>query len=75
MMMADVDWTLIQQVKAEARYELQNGLYAKIHEYSAICQERGISNYFISGLEVAAGIVQRGDLPKPDDTGETDTLL
>ena len=70
-----INWTVYSQMKLEAESEQRNKIVALIHEYSRMCTEQGISNYFISGLEVAAGIVARGDLPKPEPQEQNEELV
>jgi hypothetical protein len=49
-------WSQMSQVRIEIESELRNKISTEISAYSAIALERGISNYFISGLDVAANI-------------------
>jgi hypothetical protein len=53
-------WSQMSQVRIEIESELRNKISTEISAYSAIALERGISNYFISGLDVAANIALLG---------------
>ncbi len=70
----EIPWPIMSQVRSEIESEIRSKISKDIHEYSAMCQERGISTYFTSGLEVAAGIAVRG-IPKPEREEQTEVLL
>ena len=55
-----IDWTTYFQAKLEIESELRGKIFREISEYSAFAQERGISNYLISGLDIAADIALFG---------------
>lgn len=55
-----IDWTTYFQAKLEIESELRGKISREISEYSAFAQERGISNYLISGLDIAADIALFG---------------
>jgi hypothetical protein len=49
-------WSQMSQIRLEIESEIRSKISNEISAYSAIALERGISNYFISGLDVAANI-------------------
>jgi hypothetical protein len=49
-------WSQMSQIRLEIESEIRNKISSEISAYSAVALERGISNYFISGLDVAANI-------------------
>ena len=55
-----IDWTTYSQAKLEIESELRGKIFREISEYSSFAQERGISNYLISGLDIAADIALHG---------------
>lgn len=55
-----VPWSHMSQIRLEIESEIRNKISNEISAYSAMALERGISNYFISGLDVAANIALFG---------------
>lgn len=55
-----IDWTTYSQAKLEIESELRGRIFREISEYSTFAQERGISNYLVSGLDIAADIALFG---------------
>ena len=53
-------WSQMSQIRLEMESEIRSKINSEISAYSAIALERGISNYFISGLDVAANIALSG---------------
>jgi hypothetical protein len=53
-------WSQMSQIRLEIESEIRNKISNEISAYSAMALERGISNYFISGLDVAANIALSG---------------
>lgn len=51
-----IPWSQMSQIRLEIESEIRNKISNEISAYSAMALERGISNYFISGLDVAANI-------------------
>jgi hypothetical protein len=49
-------WSQMSQIRLEIESDIRNKISNEISAYSAFALERGISNYFISGLDVAANI-------------------
>jgi hypothetical protein len=49
-------WSQMSQIRLEIESEIRSKISNEISAYSAVALERGISNYFISGLDVAANI-------------------
>ncbi len=62
-------WSQMSQIRTEIESELRNKISTEISAYSSIALERGISNYFISGLDVAANIALLG-LPQREEKQE-----
>jgi hypothetical protein len=57
---ATQDWSRHSQLRLEIESEIRNKISEEIHIYSAFAQGRGLNNYFVSGLEVAADIALLG---------------
>lgn len=55
-----IPWSQMSQIRLEIESEIRSKINSEISAYSAIALERGISNYFISGLDVAANIALFG---------------
>jgi hypothetical protein len=53
-------WSQMSQIRLEIESEIRSKISNEISAYSAFALERGISNYFISGLDVAANIALSG---------------
>ena len=53
-------WSQMSQIRLEIESEIRSKISNDISAYSAFALERGISNYFISGLDVAANIALSG---------------
>ena len=49
-----INWATYGQAKLEIESELRCKISKEISEYAEYCRERGMSTYFISGLELAA---------------------
>jgi hypothetical protein len=56
----EIPWAQVGQMKIEIESALRNKISEEISAYSQRCIDRGISNYFVSGLEVAANIAMFG---------------
>lgn len=65
-------WAQMGQIRLEIESELRNKIHREISAYSAMCIERGMSNYFISGLDVAANIAVFG--PPQGDIQQEETV-
>jgi hypothetical protein len=53
-------WSQMSQIRLEIESEIRSKISNEISAYSAFALERGVSNYFISGLDVAANIALSG---------------
>jgi hypothetical protein len=53
-------WSQMSQIRLEIESDIRNKISNEISAYSEMALERGISNYFISGLDVAANIALSG---------------
>jgi len=60
----EVPWSIMSQVRLEIESDLRASIAQDIDKYSRLCQERGLSTYFTSGLDVAASIAITG-IPQP----------
>jgi hypothetical protein len=69
----DVPWSRMSQVRTEIESDIRNKISNEISAYSAFALERGISNYFISGLDVAANIALFGPPQKERQQEENDS--
>jgi hypothetical protein len=69
----DVPWSRMSQVRTEIESDIRNKISNEISAYSAFALERGISNYFISGLDVAANIVLFGPPQRERQQEEKDS--
>jgi hypothetical protein len=47
--------------RTKTETEIREEIYNQIIEYKDTCVKNGISNYFISGLEVSADIALKGE--------------
>ncbi len=56
----ELPWPQMGQVKTEIESALRVRISEEISAYSRHCIDRGLSNYFVSGLEVAANIAMFG---------------
>ena len=65
------DWTKHEQAKNQIEYNVLNKRHEEISAYIEMCIERGMSNYFISGLEVAANMVLFGPPQREESTEVT----
>ena len=68
-----VDWSRYEQIKTEIESQIRIKIVEEIQDYSQMCIERGISNYFVSGLDVAAHIALVGK--KNIGSEQTEVLL
>jgi hypothetical protein len=69
----DVPWSRMSQVRTEIESDIRNKISNEISAYSAFALERGISNYFISGLDVAANIALFGPPQRERQQEENDS--
>jgi hypothetical protein len=67
----EIPWAQMGQIQTEIESALRVKIAKEISEYSAHCIERGISNYFVSGLDVAANIALLGT---PQGDPQTEVL-
>lgn len=67
----DVNWATWEQTRSQVESDVKNKISSVISAYATMCRERGMSSYFVSGLEVAADIAARGEQPKPQGQEET----
>ena len=65
-------WSQMSQIRTEIESELRSKISSEISAYSAIALERGLSNYFISGLDVSANIALLGLPQRERKQEETD---
>ena len=68
----DDPWSRMSQIRTEIESDIRNKISSEISAYSTIALERGISNYFISGLDVAANIALLGLPQRERKQEETD---
>jgi hypothetical protein len=64
------NWTQLGQVRAEAQYETRHLIGEDIQKIIDRCRERGISQHFIAGLELAQHTAVFGPTT-PEHTSET----
>lgn len=67
-----VPWSHMSQIRLEIESEIRHKISNEISAYSAVALERGISNYFISGLDVAANIAIFGTPQKEKQQEDTE---
>lgn len=73
---SNVSWSSYEQIRSEAEYNTRMKLAEDIQRYISSSTERGLNNHFISGLELAKGVVL--GLTKNQDSQDslnTDTLF
>lgn len=66
-------WSQMGQIRLEIESDIRNKISNEISAYSAFALERGISNYFISGLDVAANIALFGSPQRERQQEENDS--
>jgi hypothetical protein len=67
----DVNWSTWEQTRGEVEYSVKHKISSEISAYAEHCRAKGLSTYFVSGLEVAANIALNGSQPKPNQDEET----
>ncbi len=55
-----IDWSQYDRVRTEIQSALRNEISADIHNIIDRCQQRGMNQHFISGLELAASTALLG---------------
>jgi len=58
--MNDINWSERNQSLLEFESSLREKIHNEIAEYADFARQRGLSTYFTSGLDVAAGIALTG---------------
>jgi hypothetical protein len=62
-----INWSTSESIRSEADYNTRIKLAEEIQAVVDRCIERGINNHFISGLELAKGIVLNLTRDKSDE--------
>lgn len=63
-----INWSTSEAIRSEAEYNTRLKIAEEIEAVVDRCIERGINNHFISGLELAKGVVLNLTKDKSDDT-------
>lgn len=66
------DWTTHEQTRSMIESEVRHKIMNEIRDYADMCKAKGMSTYFVSGLEVSASIAAFG---KPTDVRQEETLF
>jgi hypothetical protein len=70
--MSNLSWSSHEQVRSESEYNTRMKLAEEIEAFIMRSSERGLNNHFISGMELAKGIVL-GLTKSPGDTEALDS--
>jgi len=62
-----INWSTSESIRSEAEYNTRIKLAEEIQAVVDRCTERGLNNHFISGLELAKGIVLNLTKDKSDE--------
>jgi hypothetical protein len=63
-----INWSTSESIRSEAEYNTRIKIAEEIQAVVDRCTDRGINNHFISGLELAKGVVLNLTKDKSEDT-------
>jgi hypothetical protein len=63
-----INWSTSESIRSEAEYNTRIKIAEEIQAVVDRCIDRGINNHFISGLELAKGVVLNLTKDKSEDT-------
>jgi hypothetical protein len=63
-----INWSTSESIRSESEYNTRIKIAEEIQAIVDRCTDRGINNHFISGLELAKGVVLNLTKDKSEDT-------
>jgi hypothetical protein len=66
--LSGINWSTSESIRSESEYNTRIKIAEEIQAIVDRCTDRGINNHFISGLELAKGVVLNLTKDKSEDT-------